>query len=87
MYRQVENANYFEEPLEEFETSKTLVDLVQFVNYEFIVKAENSVGQGPPSTPVIVFVGEAGETSLHDFTCFGWHLKVIEESYDTLKCC
>ena len=62
MYRQVENQNYFEEQLSMSEMSKTLLDLEQFVNYEFIVKAKNNIGQGPSSTPVIVFVGEAGES-------------------------
>lgn len=60
MYRQAENNNFMEETINVQETSKTLYNLDKFVNYEFLLKAFNSVGKGPASTPVVVFVGEAG---------------------------
>ena len=60
MYRQVENNNFMEETINVLETSNTLYNLDKFVNYEFLLKAFNSVGKGPTSTPVVVFVGEAG---------------------------
>ena len=37
-----------------------LRNLIKFKNYEFIVTAYNSIGNGPASTPVTVYVGEAG---------------------------
>jgi hypothetical protein len=60
MYRQAENVNYMEVEIPVDSTDKTLPNLVKFVNYEFLLKAFNSVGKGPASTPVTVFVGEAG---------------------------
>ena len=40
--------------------SLRLDNLVKDVNYEVTVTATNAVGDGPPSTPAIVYVGEAG---------------------------
>ncbi|KAL4239205.1 Protein sidekick-2 [Mactra antiquata] len=63
MYKQVENSNYMEVQIPETSVEKVLQNLVKFVNYEFLVKAFNSVGDGPTSTPVTVFVGEAAPTA------------------------
>lgn len=54
--------------------SMVLSDLTQDRNYEIIVMPFNSQGEGPPSPPVAVYVGEAvplGECSkIHFFSCF-----------------
>ena len=42
------------------QSQKVLDSLIKFKNYEFIVTAYNSIGNGPASTPVTVYVGEAG---------------------------
>lgn len=61
LYRRVEDPNYQEINIQDPETTQTtLTSLEKFVNFEFLVKAYNSIGRGPPSTPVVVFVGEAG---------------------------
>ncbi|WAQ96469.1 SDK-like protein [Mya arenaria] len=64
LYRQVENTNYQELEIDDLNTIEvTLSDLQKFVNYEFLLKAFNKVGRGPPSTPVVVFVGEAAPSA------------------------
>lgn len=65
MYRQAENTNYMEVEIPVDSTEKVLQNLVKFVNYEFLVKAFNAIGSGPTSTPVTVFVGEAGMSVLY----------------------
>ena len=60
MYRQEGTDNFLEETIRFNTMEKELNQLVKYVNYEFIVKAFNSVGPGPASTPVPVYVGEAG---------------------------
>ncbi|XP_052268400.1 protein sidekick-like [Dreissena polymorpha] len=63
LYRQVENTNYQEVHIPLAQTSRELVGLEKFVNYEFQVQVYNGISRGPSSTPVVVYVGEAAPSA------------------------
>ncbi|XP_069123043.1 protein sidekick-like [Argopecten irradians] len=58
-YKQVDMNSYQETPADFRQYSKILEQLTIGVNYEIRIIAFNSKGNGPPSTPTIVYVGEA----------------------------
>lgn len=43
-------------------------ELGKYKRYEIVMTAYNVIGESPPSSPVEVFVGEAGRNFLFNFT-------------------
>ncbi|XP_053386774.1 protein sidekick-1-like isoform X2 [Mercenaria mercenaria] len=62
MYRQTGNIDYMAVKMPVVNTEKVLPNLTKFVDYEFLVKAFNTIGEGPASTLITVFVGETAPT-------------------------
>ncbi|OWF40124.1 protein sidekick-like [Mizuhopecten yessoensis] len=58
-YKQVDMNSYAETQVDYRQHTVTLDQLTKDVNYEIRIIAFNSMGNGPPSTPTIVYVGEA----------------------------
>ena len=61
----MELTNYQEEDVPVEHVEKVLDQLIKYKNYEFLVTAYNSIGSGPASTPVTVYVGEAGSGAFY----------------------
>ncbi|XP_070184420.1 protein sidekick-2-like [Littorina saxatilis] len=62
-FRQVQQQDFQEEPVE-FDTNSVLLpNLVISQTYEVQVLAMNIKGRGPPSTPATIYVGEAAPTA------------------------
>lgn len=61
LYRVVGDTNITETDVSKYSNEKVIYNLSKFVYYQFMVKVYNKVGSGPPSSPVSVFVGEAGK--------------------------
>ena len=61
LYRVVGDTNITETDVSKYSNEKVIYNLSKFVYYQFMVKVYNKIGSGPSSTPVTVFVGEAGK--------------------------
>ncbi|XP_067672270.1 protein sidekick-2-like isoform X1 [Haliotis asinina] len=62
-YRQLQLPDYQEESVPFEQNSILLQNLIVSMHYEVRVLAFNGIGQGPPSTPATIYVGEAAPTA------------------------
>ncbi|XP_071105902.1 protein sidekick-2-like isoform X1 [Haliotis cracherodii] len=62
-YRQLQLPDYQEESVPFEQNSILLQNLIVSMHYEVRILAFNGIGQGPPSTPATIYVGEAAPTA------------------------
>ena len=64
-FRQLPGGSFMEETISDAGvTEHELLNLVRYQNYEVKLAATNSIGLGPYSAPVYVYIGEAGKDGL-----------------------